>query len=79
MLIPSEILILSYCNVFITHANIHVNKLVDNIYYLFQIDAATFMVLEMFSVLPKGNHNSNLIFLKSFLDLLGSLSFIALI
>ena len=30
MLIPSETLILSYCNIFTTHRNIHVNKFVDN-------------------------------------------------
>ena len=34
--IPSEISILSYSKIFITHINIHVNKLVDNIYHLFK-------------------------------------------
>ena len=30
MSIPSETSIFSYCSIFITHTNIHVNKLVDN-------------------------------------------------
>ena len=30
MSIPSETSILSYCNIFITHTNIHLKKIMDN-------------------------------------------------
>ena len=34
--IPSEISILSYCNIFILHTNTPLRKLEDNIYHLLQ-------------------------------------------
>ena len=34
--VPSEILILSYCNPFMLHTDIHLKKSEDNIYHLFQ-------------------------------------------
>ena len=68
MSIPSEVSILSYCNIFITHRNIPLKKLADNIYHPWKTDLVIIVVLWIFSVLFKGKLSSalNLIFMKSF-------------
>ena len=79
MSIFSEISILSYCNNFLTHTNIHLKKLMDDIYHLLEkTNRNIIVILWSFSVSLKGklSSESNLIFMKSFLNSPGLLPFI---
>ena len=60
MSIPSEILILSYCNIFIIRTDIRLKKFVDTIYH-FYVNIFSFSVLFK----DKWSSESNLIFIKS--------------
>ena len=52
--IPSEISILSYCNVFISYTSIHLKKSVDNIYHFLQ-KHLMIVILRKFNCSFKGN------------------------
>ena len=61
--IPYETSILSYCSIFITHTDTHLNKFGDDIYYLVQKQIyQQLLTYETLIVYLKANHHLNLIY-----------------
>ena len=75
---PSETLMFSYCNILINYMRIHVKKFWIIFTIFLRADATAIIMSRISNVLPKGKStsDSNLIFMKSFLYLIGSSSFI---